>query len=277
MHTDQITPQGIGPADITALLAIEPHLDESVRDQAATDAFGNALSIVAHDLKGPLANLALLVEDISRSAEDGAVPRIARKAESADRIIGQMSLMLSAVLERARNGRDPLSGTMAIVNLVEVLQLAFAVNQPAARRKSITFRCLAIDPLIVRGDQELLFEAFDNLIGNAVRHSPEGGTITCETGPADEGWLQVRISDAGSGFKAADLLRAFRPFVSLSGIPAGGKGSSGLGLWITRLIAERHGGRVSAHNHPDRGGAVMTVRLPVVQPGAASHPSPSEH
>ena len=265
MRTDQIIPQGNGPAGIAALLAFG--LDEPERGPSAPDAFGNALSIVAHDLKGPLANLALLIEDIARSAEDGGQTRIMRKAGSADRIIGQMSRMLSAVLKRARDGRDPLSGTMAPVNLIEVLQLAFAVNQPAARRKSITFRCLAIDPLPVQGDAELLFEAFDNLIGNAVRHSPEGGTITCETGPADDGSIQVRIGDEGPGFKAADLLRAFRPFVGFSAKAGGGQGSSGLGLWITRLIAERHGGQVSARNRPE-GGAEMTLRLPATRPGA---------
>jgi signal transduction histidine kinase len=269
MHTDQIIPPGTGPADIAALLAIETYLDKPEHSPAAPDAFGNALSIVVHDLKGPLANLALLVEDISRSAGDRDERRIARKAESADRIIDQMSRMLSAVLERARNGRDPLSATMTAVNLVEVLQLAFAVNQPAARQKSISFRCLAIDPVLVHGDAELLFEAFDNLIGNAVRHSPEGGTITCETGPAHDECVEVRIGDDGPGFQASDLLRAFRPFVGLSAKSTPHQGSSGLGLWITRLIAERHGGQISAHNRTDGGGAEMTLRLPAARPGAA--------
>jgi signal transduction histidine kinase len=269
MHTDRIIPKGNGQIDMAALLADEAFLDEAEHGPVTPDAFGNALSIVAHDLKGPLANLALLLEDISRRAEDRGEQLIACKAGNADRIIGQMSRMLSAVLARARDGRDPLSGTMTTVNLVEVLQLAFAVNQPAARRKSITYRCLAIDPVLVRGDAELLFEAFDNLIGNAVRHSPEGGTITCEISPANEDFIQVRIGDNGPGFSAADLLRVFRPFVSLAAKSTGRQGSNGLGLWITRLIAERHGGDISASNRPGRGGAVMTLRLPAARPGAA--------
>ncbi len=268
MHTDQIIRQGTGPADIAALFAVEPHLDEPERNPSGSDAFGNALSIVAHDLKGPLANLALLVEDITRSAEDGGEPRIVRKAENADRIISQMTRMLSGVLKRARKGRDPLSCDNVPVNLLDVLQLAFAVNQPAAKQKAVAFRCHAINPVVVQGDQELLFEAFDNLIGNAVRHSPEGGTITCETGPASDGCVQVRIGDEGPGFNAAGLLRAFRPFVGLSEKTTAGQGSSGLGLWITRLIAERHGGQISAHNRPD-GGAMMTLELPAIRPDAS--------
>jgi len=269
MHTDQITPQGAGPAEIAALLATEPLLHKQGREASDAGAFGNALSIVAHDLKGPLGNLALLVEDISRNAEENGEKRIARKAENADRIISRMSGLLSAVLERARDSRDPLSGTMATVNLVEVLQLAFTVNQPAARRKSITFHCLAMDPVLARGDEELLFEAFDNLIGNAVRHAPEGGRITCETGLADDGCIVVRIGDDGPGFEAADLLRAFRPFMGLGRKPVGGNLSSGLGLWITRLIAERHGGQISARNRSANGGAILTLRLPAARVGAS--------
>ncbi len=270
MHTEQIIHQGSGPAEIAALHQLNGELGIPRRKKDDPDAFGNALSIVAHDLKGPLSNLALLVEDISRGAEDGRQPDIARKAERADQIIGRMSQMLSAVMERARSGRDPLSGTMTTVNLVEVLQMVFTINQPAARRKSIAFRCLAIDPVLVLGDQELLFEAFDNLIGNALKHSPEGGTITCKISAADDGSIQVCIGDDGPGFGAADLLRAFRPLGGSPLAPSGKRGSSGLGLWITRVIAERHGGRVLARNQPNGSGALLTVRLPAAEPDSVT-------
>jgi len=277
MRSEPYSHQSIDTADFAALGFFGPepeHLepDEPAPQARDEDAFRNALSIVAHDLKGPLANLSLIVEDISRNATAGSRERIGRNAGKADLIIGQLSRMLSALLVRARDGRDPLSCDRAPVNLVEVLELAFAVNQPHARRKSIRFRCHAFDQVIVRGDQELLFEAFDNLIGNAVRHTEEGGTITCETGPALDGRMFVTICDEGPGFRASDLLRAFRPFTNLSAKAKNGERSSGLGLWITRLIAERHGGQIEARNRPDRSGAQLTLWLPAVGKRGPSEP-----
>jgi two-component system sensor histidine kinase SenX3 len=282
MHTEPHSRQSVEAADFAVLgfFAPEPDLSEpeypdvvepetEVRD---TDAFQNALSIVAHDLKGPLANLSLIVEDISRNAPDGSRERIERNADKADMIIGQLSKMLSALLVRARDGRDPLSCEPAPVNLVEVLELAFAVNQPNARQKAIRFRCHAFDDVTVLGDQELLFEAFDNLIGNAVKHTREGGTITCEAGPAEDGRIYVRILDEGPGFRASDLLRAFRPFTRLSAKAKNGERSNGLGLWITRLIAERHGGQIEARNRQDRAGAELTLCLPAIGKHGASRP-----
>ncbi|WP_417676796.1 sensor histidine kinase [Roseibium sp.] len=274
MHTEPYNRQSAEIADLSALgmFAPEPDFpepeypdaDEPETEVRDTDAFQNALSIVAHDLKGPLANLSLIVEDISRNAPDGSRERIERNADKADLIIGQLSRMLSALLVRARDGRDPLSCERAPVNLVEVLELALSVNQPYARQKSIRFRCRAFDDVTVLGDQELLFEAFDNLIGNAVKHTKEGGTITCETGPAEDGRIYVSICDEGPGFRASDLLRAFRPFTRLSAKAKNGARSNGLGLWITRLIAERHGGRVEARNRQNNAGAELTLWLPAV-------------
>lgn len=282
MRTETYSHHSVEAADFAALGLFAPELeypepdypdldapDAELRD---ADAFQNALSIVAHDLKGPLANLSLIVEDISRSAPDGSRERIERNADKADLIIGQLSKMLSALLVRARDGRDPLSCERAPVNLVEVLELAFAVNQPNARQKAIRFRCHAFDDVTVLGDQELLFEAFDNLIGNAVKHTREGGTITCEAGPAQDGRIAVSICDEGPGFRASDLLRAFRPFTRLSAKAKNGERSNGLGLWITRLIAERHGGRIEARNRQDRAGAELTLWLPAVGKRATARP-----
>lgn len=282
MRTETYSHRSAEAADFAALglFALElenpepdyPDQDDPDTEVRDADAFQNALSIVAHDLKGPLANLSLIVEDISRNAPDGSRERIERNADRADLIIGQLSRMLSALLVRARDGRDPLSCERAPVNLVEVLELALSVNQPNARQRSIRFRCHAFDDVTVLGDQELLFEAFDNLISNAVKHTKEGGTITCETGPAENGRIYVSICDEGPGFRASDLLRAFRPFTRLSAKAKNGTRSNGLGLWITRLIAERHGGQIEARNKQGSTGAELTLWLPAVVKRAASRP-----
>ncbi|MBN9671984.1 sensor histidine kinase [Roseibium aggregatum] len=267
MNRNQFFEYGLASANGAAPFQARFFQPENSSGKDDRDAFSSALSIVAHDLRGPLANLALLIEDIERSAQDERSPAIAGKATRADRIVQQMSGMLSAILKRARDNRDPLSCDPAPVNLVDILELAVTVNQPLARQRSVRFCCHAIDPVPCSADAELLYEVFDNLIGNAVKHTRPDTTVICETGPADDGGTYVRISDEGPGFTAADLMRAFRPFTRLSS-KAGSEGhSSGLGLWIARLIAERHGGRIEAKNRKDTAGAELTLWLPPTRPG----------
>ena len=241
-----------------------------------SNAYGRTLSIVAHDLRGPLANLSLLIEDIAQCATWEGQPAIADNAAKADRILQHLTSSLSALVRRGKEGRDPLSCVLRPIDLAEVLALAVAVNQPLARRHAVDLQIDAASPCLICGDAELLFEAFDNLIGNAVRHSPDKGTVLCAITPVEDGSVSVRISDQGQGFTAADIARAFRPFTQLSAKATRPGPSSGLGLWIARLIAERHGGKLAAQNggqgeiatqygggSSDRG-AVLTVRLPAL-------------
>lgn len=247
------------PSTFSAAL---PHSD----NLTDSNAYGRTLSIVAHDLRGPLANLSLLIEDIAQCATWEGQPAIANNAAKADRILQHLTGSLSALVRRGKQGRDPLSCVMRPVDLTEVLALAVAVNQPLARRHAVSLEIVSLSPCLICGDAELLFEAFDNLIGNAVRHSPDDGTVLCAISREDDGNVSVRISDQGQGFTAADLARAFRPFTQLSAKAARPGPSSGLGLWIARLIAERHGGKIAAQNGggSSNRGAVLTVRLPTL-------------
>lgn len=269
MFTDQFSAHDAADIHPAMPLREDPGERETPARGPDLNAYGNALSIVAHDLRGPLANLAILVEDISQNLQAQTQPRIARNAAKAEGIIRQLNKMLGAVLWRAREGRDPLACELRLVDPLEILQLAVSVNQPLARRRSVGFLCRAVEPVSVLGDQQLLFEAFDNLIGNAVRHSRPGSTVVCETGSTEEGGVFVRIGDEGPGFTASDLARAFNPFTRLSSRAGSNEQSTGLGLWITRLIVERHGGRIEARNRPGGAGAMLSVLLPAVHAALA--------
>ncbi len=111
---------------------------------------------------------------------------------------------------------------------------------------------------VVPMDESRLLQVFQNLVQNAVEHSPRAGVVSVAL--ADEsrrGRRGVRcdVRDAGAGFAQADLPRVFEPFYTRR------PGGTGLGLSIVRRIVVQHGGEVEAANHPD-GGAVVTVWLP---------------
>ena len=108
----------------------------------------------------------------------------------------------------------------------------------------------------VYADRQRVVQVFQNLVQNAIQHSPPGSRVNIAAGAAPEGraiWCAVR--DAGPGFAPEDLRRLFEPFYSRR------QGGTGLGLSIAQRIVEQHGGRIEAHNHPE-GGAVVTVTLP---------------
>ncbi len=121
--------------------------------------------------------------------------------------------------------------------------------------------------MTLEGVAERLERAVNNLLDNAARHSPPGGTIEVEVGHAG-----VRVRDHGPGIDAEDLPHVFDRFYR--GANVRGQQGSGLGLSIVRQVAEQHGGSVSAENAPD-GGAVFTIQLPVLS--AEEAPSAEQH
>lgn len=221
-----------------------------------------ALEIVAHDMRGPLANLAMLIEGMAANSRSGAHHRVVKGAHSAENVIQRLNEMLGAVLERARTGGDPLSFVPTNVDLANVVEQAATLNQPFAQSRWVRVHTYCVEPLHVTGDKQLLFEAIDNLISNAIKYTRPRSLVVCEAGPAQDGGVVVRISDAGPGLTDADRVRAFRPFTKLSAQPDAGTKSTGLGLWIARLIAKRHGGRIEATNRPDGEGAIFSLHLP---------------
>jgi signal transduction histidine kinase len=109
-------------------------------------------------------------------------------------------------------------------------------------------------------DRSRLMLVFQNLLQNAIQHSPVGGTVTVSgaLGPGDaEDWIVLCVTDSGPGFDPEDLSRIFMPFFSRR------RGGTGLGLAVAQRIVEEHGGRITGANRPG-GGALLTVRLPSV-------------
>ncbi|MFZ0042628.1 MAG: sensor histidine kinase, partial [Solirubrobacteraceae bacterium] len=124
-----------------------------------------------------------------------------------------------------------------------------------ARRNapSINFEAILL-PVRLDGVPERLGRAINNLLDNAARHSPPGGTVELEVGVGG-----VRVRDHGPGVAAGDLPYVFDRF--FRGANSRGRQGSGLGLAIVRQVTEQHGGGASVENAPD-GGAIFTLHLP---------------
>jgi two-component system sensor histidine kinase BaeS len=126
---------------------------------------------------------------------------------------------------------------------------------------------VAEDLLTANADPQRLSQVLGNLLDNAVRHSPQGGTITVKAANAGDG-VQVDVTDQGPGLSPEELSLVFERFYRGDKARARSTGGSGLGLAIVKQLVEAHGGQVWAQSDDD-GGATFSFTLPLHPPQAA--------
>ncbi|WBB82073.1 ATP-binding protein [Micromonospora sp. WMMD882] len=235
---------------------------------------------VSHDLRTPLAGLRAMAEAL----EDRVVADPVTVAEYHRRIrveTDRMTRLVDDLFELSRINAGALRLSLTAVPLGEVVSDALATTAPLAAARRI--RLVAAEsgwPTVLAGEPELA-RVVGNLLVNAVRYTPPGGTVTVEGGQ-DGGDAWLAVADTCGGIPAADLPRlfdvAFRgesartppPPPAAGPDPAagvtvavgpGGDGSGGLGLAIVRGLVEAHGGRVQVANITD--GCRFVIRLPI--------------
>jgi two-component system sensor histidine kinase MprB len=226
------------------LEASRAELDESVRAQR------QLVADASHELRTPVTSLRTNIEVLLAGAqldEEDRQRLLADVVEQSE----ELSALVGDLIDLARGDLPP--GSTEDVRLDRIAEESVA----RSRRNSpgVTF-VTSFEPVIVEGVPERLERAINNLLDNAARHSPPGGTVEII---ADRSGVRVR--DHGSGVDEADLPHVFDRF--FRGANTRGQQGSGLGLAIVRQVAEQHGGSVSADNAPD-GGAVFTIRLPTL-------------
>jgi two-component system sensor histidine kinase MprB len=220
--------------------------------EASIEAQRNLVADASHELRTPIAtlraNLQLLREEERLPAEE-------REGLRQDMIeeLDELTNLVSDVVELARGTKT--SQEPGDVRLEDIVSAA--LDRARRRGPELEFRA-ELEPAVVHGDGERIARAINNLLDNATKWSPRGGTV--EVGLHD-GVISVR--DHGPGFHDEDLPFVFDRFHRARDARA--KPGSGLGLAIVRQAAESHGGFVTAANAPD-GGALMRVSFgkPVV-------------
>lgn len=223
---------------------------------------------VSHELRTPLAGLRAVLENVV----DGVAPRDPAALETALAQAERMSALVDDLLDLARvdAGKAPLAPRR-----VEVAGLlADAVAEARASDRGVRYD-VRVDPpdLVVTADPARLHQLVANLLDNASRHSPAGGTVAVEVSRRGDRYV-VEVRDAGPGVAPADRERVFEPFGTLGG-PTGG-GGTGLGLAIARWVSDLHGGAIGfADPAPGAAGARVVVDLPLEpspRPSSFEHP-----
>ena len=226
------------------------------RIQTLLTAERRLLQDVSHELRSPLARLEFAVE-LARTSENrnAALDRVKRDLDRLGLLVGELFQVTRAEGDPASRKNDDVSLDSLIHVLVEDCTLEAEVRHCRVLMN-------AEEPVLIQGDSELLRRALENVLRNAIRHSPEGSAI--EVGlRRQNGTAVLSVRDYGTGVPEETLQDIFKPFFRVDSDRNRASGGVGLGLAIAQRAILLHHGRLEAQNmHP---GLMMTMELPVTQ------------
>jgi len=215
----------------------------------------------SHEVRAPLANLRITLElarTRARTTDElaDAVRACEHEVIRLGRLVDDL-LVLAAADERVpveRLPEQPLS---------PLLEAAAVAAASAAEAKDITLRVASDPDLAAALHPGLIRQVLDNLLGNAVRHAPDGSQVSVSA-TARDGSLLLEVTDEGPGFPDGFAEHAFERFRQAGSGRRRGDGGSGLGLAVVLAIARAHGGEAEAGNTP-AGGGVVRVSVPLIR------------
>ncbi|MGW4113280.1 sensor histidine kinase [Actinosynnema sp. NPDC004786] len=215
---------------------------------------------VAHELRTPLANIRSHLEAV----QDGVLP-------FDPALVGSL-LEEESLLERLVSDLHDLAladaGMLRVHpeerQAADLAEQAVAAHRAGAEACRVDLRVVADRSVVVRADPARLRQALGNLVSNAIRHTPAGGSVVVAVrGHADA--VEFAVADTGTGIAAAHLPHVFDRFYRADPSRSRATGGSGLGLAIARHLVEAHGGTLTAVSAPGRG-STFTLRLPTGEP-----------
>jgi PAS domain S-box-containing protein len=252
-------------ADITDRRRTDDALREASR---LKDEF---LATLSHELRTPLNVVAGWTRILRRdSACEGHIARglavVERNTDALRRLTDDLIGMSSVLTGRVRLERHVVDLRSVLDDVVESMALA-------VEAKGLSMKTDFGDKLVVRGDEARLRQIFWNLLSNALKFTPAGGTITASAHVEGDD-IRVRVSDTGIGIPSGFLPYVFDKFRQEDASHTRQHHGLGLGLTIARQFTELHGGTIAASSHGRDQGALFTVTLPVATASADAAEAP---
>jgi two-component system CheB/CheR fusion protein len=236
------------------------------------------LGVLSHELRNPLAPIRYslgIIESVPPGSEAAS-----RALRVIDRQTTHLTDLVNDLLDVTRITRNKIRIQKQRVDLVEVMRRTADDNRSLFDARDVKLALtLPSSPIPVLADPTRLAQVIGNLLHNAAKFGQQSGHV--EASAAIEGdAVCVRIVDDGIGIAPETLPRLFEPFVQADQGLDRGKGGLGLGLALSKLLVELHGGSISAHSEGDGMGAEFRLRLPLdggplVQPAASIHGMPA--
>lgn len=212
---------------------------------------------VAHELRTPLQAIQATVE----AMQDGVLPIDEERLALIHDETVRLGRLTQSILDLSRLETGSVRFALAPIDLAAPVAVAVESSRALMESTGHVFEQVVAEGLVVRGDSDRLTQAVGNLLSNAARYTPVGGTVRVRV-VRDGGEAVIEVADSGPGVAEEDRERVFTRF--WRGDPARTRtsGGVGIGLAVVREIVERHGGKVGVHDS-DLGGAAFVIRLPL--------------
>jgi signal transduction histidine kinase len=234
----------------------QARLQASLLRAETMSAMGSLVAGVAHEVRNPLFGISSVLD--AMEARFG--PR--EGYEQYITVLRSQVVRLNGLMQELLEYGKPATVELVPAPIEAVIGGAVQACGRLAEQRGVRIANhidLGMAPIMM--ERTRLTQVFENLLENAIYHSPRGGVVTVggrHVTEDDRPWLECAVEDAGPGIASEDLPRIFEPFFTRR------RGGTGLGLSIVQRIVEEHGGRITAGNKPE-GGALMAVSFPVVR------------
>jgi PAS domain S-box-containing protein len=245
--------------------------DDITREKEIDQMKSDFISLVSHELRTPLTSIIGFVSFIL----DGKTGPINEKQQNSlirvQRQSKRLAALISDLLDVSRIESGRIQMNQEPIMLLEIANQRIEEIRPQADAKVIQLKFVAPESLpAILGDEARIGQAFTNLIGNAIKFTPDNGEVTVKL-KVDGNLLHVEVIDTGPGIPVEERQKIFEKFYQRSDIHTRQKGGSGLGLSITKTIVEAHGGTLWVDDGEQGKGSNFQFVLPL--PGAITHQS----
>ncbi len=230
------------------------------------------LAMLGHELRNPLGAIRLALSVLDGREDLASTPK---EYGVIDRQTKHLTRLVDDLLDVARVTRGKVVLQRARLELVGTVQSAFEALEGRARAQGLdhVFRSTVTEAW-VDGDRQRLDQVFANVLVNAIKYTPRGGTVRVDVG-SEAGLAIVEVTDTGVGIAREMLDRVFEAFTQADRTLDRTQGGIGLGLALVRSVVELHGGTVEARSEGPGKGSTFRVCLPLVAPARMTEASPS--
>lgn len=249
--------------------------EQEARDAAekANQLKDEFLATLSHELRNPLNVILGYSELLLRMPEIEESPRLAKMGEALKRNAQSQSQLINDLLDLSRLQRGKITLSHEMVSLAAIIDSAVETVRADAAAKAIDISVNSSDQLLlVNGDRLRLQQIAWNLLNNAVKFTPPGGTIEISLGVEGE-TAALTVADTGQGIDPGFLPHVFEMFRQADSSRIRKHGGMGIGLALVQQLVQLHHGTVSAESEGTGKGSRFTVRLPLTR--EAQRPSPS--
>jgi signal transduction histidine kinase/CheY-like chemotaxis protein len=216
------------------------------------------LAMLAHELRNPLAAIEYATQLSTISPEQAA-----NANDVIQRQVRQLARLIDDLLDVSRITRNKIELQKQTIDAAKLVQRAVGTARPILEKHKHRFEIdVAAEEMPLCADPTRIEQVIVNLLANAAKYTPQGGTISLTACPEDE-QVVVKVKDTGIGIPPEMLLRVFELFTQVNPQIDRAKGGLGIGLTVVRRLTEMHGGTVSVTSEGLGKGSEFTVRLPL--------------